>query len=120
MQVQSCALRAHGELGPGWQQQRQRIEATLSQSQLPARLEALARFDGVSSAWVDKRTAPLPLPINEVLAELASVAESAHHILELLNREHLRRDELAGLAKQAANRAEHVAHGLQQGRGGVR
>ncbi|MET0518640.1 MAG: hypothetical protein ABW005_07375 [Burkholderiaceae bacterium] len=40
-------MREHGELGPSWhhQQQRQRLEATLHQGQLPAQLEALARFD---------------------------------------------------------------------------
>ncbi|XHS80414.1 hypothetical protein ACFJGW_10670 [Burkholderiaceae bacterium UC74_6] len=40
-------MRERGELGPSWhhQQQRQRLEATLDQGQVPARLEALARFD---------------------------------------------------------------------------
>ncbi|MBV8501425.1 MAG: hypothetical protein JO006_06890 [Paucibacter sp.] len=40
-------MRERGELGPSWhhQQQRQRLEATLEQGQVPARLEALARFD---------------------------------------------------------------------------
>lgn len=40
-------MQARGELGPSWhhQQQRQRLEATLGQTELPARLEALARFD---------------------------------------------------------------------------
>ena len=35
------------QLGPSWyhQQQRQRLEATLGQTELPARLEQLARFD---------------------------------------------------------------------------
>ena len=40
-------MRERGELGPSWhhQQQRQRLEATLDQGQVPARLEVLARFD---------------------------------------------------------------------------
>lgn len=40
-------MRERGELGPSWhhQQQSQRLESTLHRSQLPARLEALARFD---------------------------------------------------------------------------
>lgn len=39
--------RERGELGPAWHhaQQRQKLEATLNQTQLPARLEALAGFD---------------------------------------------------------------------------
>lgn len=38
---------ARGELGPGWHhaQQAQRLEASLAQNQMPAGLEALARFD---------------------------------------------------------------------------
>jgi len=40
-------MREQGELGPSWhhQQQRQRLESTLDQGQLPTQLEALARFD---------------------------------------------------------------------------
>lgn len=40
-------MRERGELGPAWHhaQQRQKLEATLNQTQLPARLEALAGFD---------------------------------------------------------------------------
>lgn len=40
-------MREQGELGPSWHhaQQRQQLESTLNQGQLPARLEALARFD---------------------------------------------------------------------------
>lgn len=43
----SQLMQERGELGPSWhhQQQRQRLEATLGQTELPARLEALARFD---------------------------------------------------------------------------
>jgi len=40
-------MREQGELGPSWHhlQQRQRLESTLDQGQLPTQLEALARFD---------------------------------------------------------------------------
>lgn len=40
-------MREQGELGPSWHhmQQRQRLESSLHQGQLPAQLEALARFD---------------------------------------------------------------------------
>lgn len=40
-------MQARGELGPSWHhmQQSQRLEATLNQNQMPAGLEALARFD---------------------------------------------------------------------------
>ncbi|ANH68717.1 hypothetical protein ABE85_16120 [Mitsuaria sp. 7] len=57
IQSRSLQAAAHGrlgqlmaeqeQLGPSWyhQQQRQRLEATLGQTELPARLEQLARFD---------------------------------------------------------------------------
>ncbi len=43
----SQLMAEQGQLGPSWyhQQQRQRLEATLVQTELPARLEQLARFD---------------------------------------------------------------------------
>lgn len=62
-----------GALGPSWhhQQQRQRLEAVLGQSALPARLEQLARFD----------QAP---PLGAAPADLAQAAREAAALSEAL------------------------------------
>jgi len=99
-------MQEHGELGPSWhhQQQRKRLESTLGQSQLPAQLEALARFD----------THPPPEregtdnEIAEAVKGLAGLAGVGRQMNELLNREHIRRDELLALALQVSQEAERL------------
>ncbi len=62
-----------GALGPSWhhQQQRQRLEAVLGQSALPARLEQLARFDQ-------------PLPSGHLQSDLGPLAQEASALSEAL------------------------------------
>ena len=82
IQSRSLQAAAHGrlgqlmaeqeQLGPSWyhQQQRQRLEATLGQTELPARLEQLARFD------TDPHGAEgLLLALGRSSAVVASIAE---------------------------------------------
>ncbi|MDN3920832.1 hypothetical protein [Roseateles violae] len=103
-------MQAHGEFGPSWhhQQQRQRLESTLGQSQLPAQLEALARFDTHPPAPAAQRAEAEPL-----LAGLDGLAEAGRQLNELLNREHIRRDELIALAQQVAAEAQRLKSLLQ-------
>jgi hypothetical protein len=86
-------MREHGELGPSWhhQQQRQRLEATLNQGQLPARLEALARFDneatapvaGAGAAAHAAQLARVRAPVGEALASVAVLKEAAQRLADL-------------------------------------
>lgn len=62
-----------GALGPSWhhQQQRQRLEAVLGQSALPARLEQLARFDQ-------------PLPSGSMPGDMTQLAQDASALSDAL------------------------------------
>ena len=110
-------MQEHGEFGPSWhhQQQRKRLESTLGQSQLPAQLEALARFDTHPESAGDDGGALAPaMDLAQALEGLGLVADSALQLVELLNREHIRRDELLALATQIGTQAEQARRALQQ------
>lgn len=113
-------MQAHGELGPSWhhQQQRKRLESTLGQSRLPAQLEALARFDthtGPEPVAVEVDASPAPGPDLGVAAQgLRTLADAGRQMAELLNREHIRRDELLALATQITAEAERLGQSLAQ------
>jgi len=116
-------MREAGELGPSWHhlQQRRRLEATLHQEQLPARLEALARFD-TEPAGADALPLSLAVqaqqmgePIKEALEGASSLAEAARRIQLMLSSEQASRAELAGLAAQIRRQAERVERELQRG-----
>ncbi len=102
-------MQAHGELGPAWhhQQQRKRLESTLGQSQLPAQLEALARFD-THPALERAEPATSANDVDAALSGLQAVAEAGRQMAEILNREHIRRDELLALASRVSEQAEAV------------
>lgn len=88
----SQLMAERGSLGPSWhhQQQRQRLEAVLVQSALPARLEQLARFDNHPASQAS--------PVAAVLApsDLALAAREAAALGEAL----------AGLAGGGASSAD--------------
>jgi len=100
----SQLMAERGALGPSWhhQQQRQRLEAVLGQSALPARLEQLARFDNHP---VPSAVAPVDLSLaareaavlGEALAALAQQGRTASDLSGELRR-------LAAAAAQLARR----------------
>lgn len=102
----------HGELGPAWhhQQQRQRLEATLVQRQLPAQLEALARFDThpPEGAAAAPRARSAKTDITGAVRGVDKLAEAGRELGELLNRETIRRDELLALATTISAEAQRV------------
>ncbi len=111
-------MQEHGEFGPSWhhQQQRKRLESTLGQSQLPAQLEALARFDTHPEPSVERTSsdASLVLDLDAAMLGLQSVADAGSQMTEILNREHIRRDELLSLATQIQSEVERLRQLLRQ------
>ncbi|WP_141100607.1 hypothetical protein [Roseateles aquatilis] len=98
----SQLMAEQGQLGPSWhhQQQRQRLEAalaTLGQTELPARLEQLARFDA------DAQAAPAAV----ALAEAAGEAKALLRTLERLG---------ADAGVQGADFAVHLRDAIERAR----